>query len=329
MDTKEIINELNNNTKNKYSFVFKDATFDASTSKLLIEVFYSDGVILSINDRDDAEQYIISKLPFGFDYKVKFIKNVVTKDTIIPKIDEFFRNNMPFVVHSVSNIEKVLDLISITLNIDDKSFDYFKSKDGEKKLKQYLSDNFFTNFEIKIIQEIKNDVEIEEEFILPFDESESKEDRFIEVSAVEPLIGDIVTDSPKYIKDVLGKESQDICVCGNIKFFAEHSYERKTKKEPKPTDNMVDALLSEPTLRYYYKWVLEDFTGKIKCVCFTNKNTIEAVQSLEDGKQIVVIGDMEKDKFGDGYTLKIKRISTCVLPDTFEEKIEYKQENKL
>ena len=68
MDTKEIINELNNNTKNKYSFVFKDATFDASTSKLLIEVFYSDGVILSINDRDDAEQYIISKLPFGFDY---------------------------------------------------------------------------------------------------------------------------------------------------------------------------------------------------------------------------------------------------------------------
>ena len=329
MDTKDIIDEMNRVTKNKYSFVFKEATYNQSDSSLLIVVFYKDGVIMTPESRVKAEQYLVSRLPEGFTYKVKFIKNFVTQETIIPKIDEWFNQNMPSVVHSVLDANKTENGFIINLQIDDKTYAYFKGKDGQKKLKEFLDKEFYLTFEIVLSQSqaIEDDEEEEVFEIEPVASGESV-NRVIEVSGVEPIIGDILLDNPKYIKDVAEKEGEEVCVCGRIKFFTEHSYARKSKKEPKITDNPADALIEEPTLRYFYKWTLDGFTGKMKCLCFANKNNIEALQSLSDDMQVVVFGLLEKDKFGDSVTLKVKQLSKCVLPDSFEEKIEYKQENK-
>ncbi len=326
MDTKEIINALNEKTGNKYSFVFKDATVSPSDGSCLLELYYKDGVILSFDERKESADFIRSKLPSGFEYKVKFIKNFVTKDTIIPKIDEFFAKNMPSVIHEVQSLEKTESGFSFVLSIDDKTYEYFLNKDGEKKLKEFLEKSFFMKFDFETkMKQMKE--ETEEPVALVFEEKEQNmDDRVIEISGVEVLIGDVIEEMPKYIKDIAGKEAQDICVCGQVKFLKENSYERK-KKESAPSKDGVDELLSEPSLRYYYKWTLEGFTGSMKCVYFSNKNTLEAIRTLEDGQEIVVVGDIEKDKFGDSYSMKVKRISKCVRPDGFEEKIDYKTEN--
>jgi len=330
MNTNEIIDQLNKETNNKYSFVFKDATLSVENSTCLIEIYYKDGTILSGNDRASAEALVLDLLPEGFVYKVKFIKNVLSEDVIKIKIDEFFDKNMPSVVHTVKNLKQNQQGgFSLVLALEDRTFDYFNNKNGSNNLKDFLNTEFFTNFDIDL-EKIKTIDEPEDEvyFDIPQTTESLAVDRFVEISGVEQFVGDIIQELPSYIKDVLGQEKQDVCVAGTVKFKTEHSYERKSKKELKPTDDPIDAMLAEPKLSYFYKWTLDGFTGKMKCLCFTNKNNIEAVQSLEDGEQIVVFGDVEKDKFGDGYTLKVKRISKCVLPDFFEEKIEYKQENK-
>ena len=211
MDTKEIIDALNEKTKNKYSFVFKDATVSAADGSCLLELYYKDGVILGFDERKESADFIRSKLPSGFDYKVKFIKNFVTADTIIPKIDEFFKKNMPSVTHTVKNLEKTQEGFSLDLGINERTFEYFKNKDGEKKLEEFLDKTFFMKFDItikenKILEEVDDDFQ-DIVFDLP---QHSNDDRFIEISGVEVFVGEIIEEMPKYIKDVSGVEAQDV-----------------------------------------------------------------------------------------------------------------------
>jgi len=126
MNTNEIIDQLNKETNNKYSFVFKDATLSVENSTCLIEIYYKDGTILSGNDRASAEALVLDLLPEGFVYKVKFIKNVLSEDVIKIKIDEFFDKNMPSVVHTVKNLKQNQQGgFSLALALEDRTFDYF------------------------------------------------------------------------------------------------------------------------------------------------------------------------------------------------------------
>ena len=115
----------------------------------------------------------------------------------------------------------------------------------------------------------------------------------------------------------------------------ELTYERKSKKTDNnesdkklETDATDDETEKQSNLRVYYKWNIEGFTGEISCIYFTNKQTKEIMPQLVNGDEIVVCGTLEKNKFNDKCTLKIKRISRCKRPDKYEEKVEWKTENK-
>jgi len=331
MNTNEIIDSLNEKTQNKFEFFLKDASLDVNSACCNIEIYYKDGTILSHTDRTDAEAYMRELFPSGFNYTFKFVKNFITKDTIIPQITGFFKSSMPSVLFEVVSVKEENAGFNIKISIAEQTFDYFSKKDGERKLKSYLENYFSTNFNVVVTNRIVN--EVEEIIDLPFTLPESHDERFIEISDIEAFIGDVVDLQPLYIKDVKNSAAQDVCVCGKVKFLKELSYERKSKKIENDIENKkVEDENSEEekisNVRVYYKWVLEGFTGDMNCIYFTNKNTKEIMQTLANGDEIVVLGDLEKDKFSNNYTLKIKRISKCKRPDKFEEKIEWKEENK-
>lgn len=333
MNTKDIIDALNIETNDKFSFSFKDATLDMENESCNIEIYYKDGVILSAENREKAEKFMINKLPVGFEYNFKFIKNFITKDTIIPQINLFFRENMPAVLYTILGVEEKDNNFNITISIEDKSFDHFEKLDGKKKLTNNLENYFCCKFNINVIDNIEEEI-IEEE--LPFVTIESHEDKFIKIDEVTPFIGEVIDVQPRLVKDVNFVEGQDVCVCGKIKFLKELSYERKTKEKeptdnkPKEEKNQTEDAESEKqsNVRIYYKWCLEGFTGDINCIYFTNKQTKEIMSSLQNGDEIVVVGDVEKSKFGNSFTMKIKKISRCKRPEKWEEKIDWKTENK-
>ena len=327
MNTKEIIDALNESTSDMYGFSFKDAKLSVEDESCLIEIYYKDGVILLPAERAKAETFITQRMPTGFKYKIKFIKNFITEDTIKPKINQFFEDNMPSVVYSILGINNDNSGFKISIEIEDKTFDYFNKKDGSKKLSAFLEKEFCLKFNIDIVEKKTTEVEVEELEDLPFFEIQEKTENTLDITHVEEFIGDIIFDNPICIKDAIGKERKELCVCGKVKFFKEYTYERKPR-ENKKANAKENEIVESPSVGTYYKWVLEDFTDKVKCIFFTNKNNIEAIQKLSNDCQIVVIGDLEKDKFGESYTLKVKRISWCELPEKYEEKIEYKTESK-
>ena len=58
MENKQLDTILNEKTGNKFSFKLKGAKLDKTTSLCQVELFYKDGVILSKEDRDVAEQIV-------------------------------------------------------------------------------------------------------------------------------------------------------------------------------------------------------------------------------------------------------------------------------
>ena len=320
MTTEDIIIEVNKQTNDKYGFIFRDAVLTGNVCTLVI--LYKDGTILSKNDRIIVEKYIVSNMPNGFDYQVKFVKNFVSEENIIPKIKEFF-SNMPSINYKVPLIEKKDDAFVINLEIEDKSYNYFVNKKGNDKLVDYLSNCFYAKFIVNLKTYKIRDFFEEIDEGLVFDEKEENiKERIIDVTHVESFVGEIVFDNPKYIKDVCKREGFDVCICGTAKFVEEMTYERKKQTKKPHGENEEDGQVG-----IYYKFILEDFTEKIKCVCFANRKNSEALKTLANGDTLVVVGDISKSKYGDSYSMKIKRMSRCNLPEKFEEVIDYKSEN--
>jgi DNA polymerase III epsilon subunit family exonuclease len=190
--------------------------------------------------------------------------------------------------------------------------------------------------------------------------------RKIEISEPEIFVGEEISELPAYIKDkttpenevvLCGKVKQikDIVIKRKPKqkkeeqtneSLSESSNEGKQeeKKEDKTqnselntsnenitetSDNNDIETEEDKTAKYerkLFKWTLEDFTGQIGCVFFSNKENQPKLMQLEADNQIVVRGKLEEDKYGGGNVVVVKDISLCKLPEKFEEKIIYKEE---
>ena len=143
---------LNQKTEDKYDFKIKSVNLTKSTGLCLVEIFYKDGIILSKKDREYVESELISMLPSGFKYQIKFIKNFVVNENVIDKIKFFFSHNFPSIFYDIAKVDCEKDLKLAIVEIDKAQMDYAQ----ERNLKGQLEGFLFENFNIKI------DVAVEE-----------------------------------------------------------------------------------------------------------------------------------------------------------------------
>lgn len=310
---------LNQKTEDKYDFKIKSVNLTKSTGLCLVEIFYKDGIILSKKDREYVESELISMLPSGFKYQIKFIKNFVVNENVIDKIKFFFSHNFPSIFYDIAKIDCEKDLKLAVVEIDKAQMDYAQ----ERNLKGQLEDFLFENFNIKIDVTVEENKEKTLEEIEVFDDDlpdfEPVVERFIEVDNVTPFIGDITDNKAFYIKDKT-EPGTDVVFCGKVQYFKEHEYNVMSKRKQDDEGTVIT--------KYFYKFLLQGFTGKINCVFFANKLNVDKIRMLEDDNEIIVQGQLEEDKFNNGVSLRVKDISMCTLPETFEEYIAYKSEPK-
>jgi len=107
--------------------------------------------------------------------------------------------------------------------------------------------------------------------------------------------------------------------------MAEMPVEEKKGEDQSSQDEKEEPVKNE---RKYFKFSLEDFSGKISCIFFANKNNYEKMLTLQQNDTLIINGKLEADKFSGGVSLRVKNISKCTLPEVFEEKIIFKEEPK-
>ena len=146
-----------------------------------------------------------------------------------------------------------------------------------------------------------------------------------------------------YIVDKTVAEPE-VTICGKVKSVKEIVIKRKPKQKQEDGEESVEnaETTEQPELesapeepheddtskyqRKMYKWTVEDFTGQMNCVFFSNKENQSKAEKIEVGSVLVLKGNLEDDKFSKGVNLAVKEFAYCSLPETFEEYIEYRKE---
>lgn len=338
----KFIEQLNTFSENKYDLMLKSAILKRSADFCVIEIFYKDGIMLSVAEKTRLEEFALSILPKDFKYKIDFVKHYISEEKIATDVQVYLNKNYPSITYKIEDVSLINETFNIAIKIDDLSFGHAKQKKIDQKINKHLKAQY-NNFEFSCVI-VSSELIVEDEKELEKSNYVEEEvdlyaKRKIEFSDVVEIVGEKFENTKAdYIKDKKIVEEGDIVVCGTIQSIKEIVIKRKPKKEAEEsaeTETEESQIEEEQTAeedktskyqRKMYKFVLADFTGEINCVFFSNKSNQAAVEKLEKGSVIVVRGKLEDDKFSGGVSMRVKDIAYCSLPEKFEEYIEYRKE---
>ena len=361
MEIEPFIVSLNEKTNNKYKFSLKSAVLDSSADFCVIEILYKDGIMLEKDKKDVIINIATEILPKSFKYDFVFVKNFISEERIFEDVETYLNKNFPSINFVLEKVKRTENKFDIKLKVDNHSLEHANQKNLSVTIQNYLKSlyeeyEYFCRFEgDKVYSE--NSIELLKQNYKE-DVVDLYEFRKIEVSDKIALVGEDIAESASYIKD-FNVPVEEIVFCGKIKDIKPIVIKRKPKQESAETQKSGDEEVSQIAeesnenitnkieeaaevfeeinekqeekeqsgyQRKLYKFTLEDFTGGIGCVFFSNKENQAKLEKLEPGSEIIVKGALEEDKYSGGVSMRVKQIAYCKLPETFEEYIVYKQE---
>lgn len=329
-----LIEELNKLTENKYKFLLKSATLDKVADFCVIEILYKDGVILTPTLKKEFEEIVTSLLPKKYKYKISFVKNFISEDRIFSECKEYLEKTFPSIYFEIKDVKLENKTFKISIEIDELSYAHAKKINLDFLIQKFFK-NLYEEFDF-VLDYSKQNIYTESQKELSKqnfnDDTNFDNIRKYEVFNVEQFIGEPIEPISAYIKDKQSPEPL-VVLAGKIKNIKDLVIKRKPKdsqeKNISNNDNSDENITKSNETSYerkLFKWSLEDFTGIIPCVFFSNKENQPKLLELENDAQILVRGKIEEDKYNGGVSLIVQDISRCELPNDFEEKIVYKVE---
>lgn len=192
---------------------------------------------------------------------------------------------------------------SVTLILTPAVAEYAREEDVCGRLKEYIDARTFADVTVKIRLREENKEEIartltERVYSPRFAYERSGEGRTIDPSGRTPMCGEQIAGPAKYICDCVTPEYT--VVYGAVLDLREREY---TPKKPKPGE----------TTRKFATFVLDDGTGRIRCVWFPTANTKDAIKYLENGSHYLMAGKTDYDeRMNDGsLQLSVRRFTGC------------------
>ena len=356
MEMEPFILSLNEKTNNEYKFSLKSAVLDSGADFCVLEILYKDGILLDVNKKQALIKIAEEILPKSFKYEFNFIKNFISEERIYDDVVEFMEGNFPSLTYSLESVKSENKKFEITLKIDNLSLEHAKQKTLNVLIEKHLK-SLYDDYEYKCVYAGDEVYKIDEIELLKQNYTEEEVDmlssRKIELTEVIALVGEEITEKASYIKDYK-TPTEDIVFCGKIKDIKPIVIKRKPKPKTESEENSQNDTLEDSNenitkeiresaeiaaeinadaeketsgyQRKLYKFSLEDFTGMMTCVFFSNKENQSKLEKLEVGSEIVVRGALEDDKFSGGVSMRVKQLGYCKLPETFEEFIVYRPE---
>ncbi len=343
------IEKLNEFTNNEYKFMLKSAVLDKNADFCVIEIFYKDGTILTLAKKDEILNLAIGILPNQFKYELKYLKNFISEERITDDFAVFMKKNFPSITYKLEKVKLDGLKFFINVDVDQTFFERAKQKHFAETVQEYFKKLYEDyDFECKTKQDVvyvENELELLKKNYVEEDVN-IFEKRRIEVTNLVPLVGNEIDVPAEYIMDKTSAQEDFVVICGTVKSVkevilkprkqkpkdeetAEDQSSEQAEEEPKETETVEESEVDDGKPKYQrkmFKWTLEDFTGSMNCVFFSNKENQARVEKIEQGSVIVVRGKLEDDKFSKGVTLTVKDLAYCSLPEQFEEYIEYRKE---
>ncbi len=192
---------------------------------------------------------------------------------------------------------------SVTLVLTPAVAEYADHENVCPRLKEYIDTRMFSDVRVRVTVRDEDPAEItrtlNEKIYKPrFAYERPDEGRAIDPVGRTPMCGKLVEGEAKYICDCV--EPEYVVIYGALLDLREREY---TPRKPKEGE----------TTRKFASFVLDDGTGKIRCVWFPTADNKNAISYLENGRYYVMSGKTEYDERANDGSLQfsVRRFSGC------------------
>jgi len=299
----------------KYNFIKVISEKERGHALLDVVIAFPHDKNLSAADREDIKQVIVANVPekdVKVDFKKSYLDDTILKDAVKSYMDDNFFAISDMVLVTDAKFDEGNASVVFTIVCDNLVKDYVIESKLKEKMLEYFESQYHYTFDIDIKFDDLEKNENNEVLDFEIEDTSHYKPRVIEVTNVEKLLGDKIILQPMYIEDIQSI-ADGVCICGKVLHFVENM----TKEKRDDNGKIKPA-------RPYFKWVMEDFTGKINVVSFCSETNLPRIRKIADGSQLIMVGDVKADGFSGGLIFRPKHISFCELPKHFEEVINYR-----
>ncbi len=307
----KLLVKFNEITENKFDFI-RLSSVVVNVRKCFCEytfIYPADKERLVADRREYIESTLLKILKKNVDVQIKLKKSHFDFDFF--KADFFaFLSAFPMIAGTLSDKDITCrkeqdDTFLLQLVLQQSVYDYCMLQNIRGEIDDYLYTHFCEDIRLELLSHGSTQVEVSSDTARTSEYKLDRPDegRLIRPQNVEEFIGRIIYEPAGYIEDASPKENA--VLCGTLSKIYEQ--QRKPKEGEQPSD------------KKFFKFSLEDYTGKISCVYFPTKKTVDMFGLLLPGKQIVARGKIEEDTYrGEGaLSFRIHDICLCTLPQDF------------
>lgn len=294
-DTKggQFIKILNIMCDGKYQFLrvkSVDVDMSAMTISVQLSVPYDKFNLITEEDKKSILACAVDILPEDFQVNISYRKFSADEDIIMKLIKEyiakFYRSFVGIL--SQDNITVSLDSesVSVTLEVTETIENLLEKSGFTSGLKNYLDScyNLENTIKIKRAQKLVMSSTAKEDMPVLID------DCYIATSAHHKLCGGDISSKPRYISSFNSPQNA-VCVAGKV-------------------DSIV-ARNAKSSGNLYYNFTVNDTTGSMHCCYFTRKAANGPLDIVEEGAEIIIVGDLQTDSYRGGLSLRAKSVSFC------------------
>lgn len=288
------------------------ATYDKSGTTLTVRFIISAFEISEFSDQQKAEvlRAVESLFP-GISAEVQYIRTYADNAVVKNRIMEYLNLNNQMLFRSLTDDNLVIAVdendITVKIRLETPIYKMFIAGNLQEGLSEWLERNFNQNIDLSA-EEIALSATDDFNFKLAVSTTAATDIaglRLIDVETGEKIFsrGKVggITQLPNYIVDVKG-ESDNLILCGKVSNLSKRTYKNK-KYNPADKKSGPEEL---PLIRF----MLDDTTGKMDCVCFPRPEEVEQIETaFEHYTQVVCIG--KAAKYNDTMSYTVSAIFTC------------------
>lgn len=305
--------EFTKRTNGKFDALkLNSATYFKDKRELTVRFIISAFEIRNLREDEKAEiQKIIEDIFAGVKISVQYVRTYADQNVVKNKIIEYFntRNQLVFRRIKDDSIDvSVFDKeIDIRLLFETPTYKMLDAGDTASALKDYLDMWFNQSVDVILEEKVVDLKELaDEEIHIDTTVVRDTSLRLVQVNVGEKIyargkVGGI-SQLPNYISDIKGA-TDNIILCGKVSNISKHMY--KNKKYNPDDAKSRDAEL--PLIRF----MLDDTTSKIECVCFPRAEEAEAIEKMAERSHIVCAGKVGISAYNNALSFTINSIFGC------------------
>ncbi len=315
MPTK-FVEEFKNASGNRFDMLrFASAVYNKTIRVLDIKFIIDAFDIRQFADEERAEvQKICESLFGGVKVNVIYQKSYADENVVKNKVIEFFNKNNQMIFRRLKdeNLNISVDNQEITIKITFETPTYMMLKSGDllEKLIEFLEHNFNQEITVDIEEKVVDLKQImrEDDMLIETTIKDDTAARIVKIETGNKIYsrGKIegLPHLPGYIIDI--KSANDNAVlCGKVFAMSKVMYKNKKFDPENPS--------AEPERLPLIRFLLDDTTSKISCVCFPRLEDVEKIESIVDGAQVVCVGKVGISTYDNALSFTVSAIFDCTI----------------